>query len=63
MEEAAICSKMGNVLYKAELYTEALKFFRACNNFTMTYRCVLAKPSSFSVLMETGRFFATLLQF
>ena len=63
IEESVICSKIGKVLYEACLYTEALEFFKVCNNFTMIYKCITAQPSSFSTLIETGDFFASILQF
>lgn len=63
IEEAAICSKIGKVLYEAEMYTEALEFFKVCNNCTMIYKCVTAQPSNFSTLVETGDYFASILEF
>jgi len=64
VEEAVVCSKIGKVLYQAELYSEALDFFKVSNNFTMIYRCITAQSlTSYSQLIDTGRFFASILQF
>ena len=45
------------------MHCEALEFFKVGNNFTMIYRCVTEQLTSFSILIETGNFFANLLQF
>jgi hypothetical protein len=51
------------VLYDAEIYDIAVKMFKVCNNFTMMYKCIIAQPISYSILIESGNFFASILQF